>query len=246
MLETVDPENIQALLATQFKDFQLGPTRLAQFRPLLRNSIFSSDGAYWEHSRALLRPSFSRENINDLESTERAVQALIRAIGSTNESGWTETDLLPLFYRFTLDTATEFLFAESSDSQTAAIEGGGRGIGQEATFDDFTQDFTTVGEFLLQRIRLQGLYWLADGLKMRRAIKRIRNFMDHFVDVAVNSKENPEKSAKKYNLLSALAEQTRDKTEMKDQALAVLFAGRDTTAGLLGKLFEKIAGRKVD
>ena len=44
---TVDPKNIQALLATQFNDFCLGDTRRKNFFPLLGNGIFTSDGKSW-------------------------------------------------------------------------------------------------------------------------------------------------------------------------------------------------------
>ena len=44
---TVDPVNIQAILATQFKDFALGETRRKCFAPLLGNGIFTSDGSGW-------------------------------------------------------------------------------------------------------------------------------------------------------------------------------------------------------
>lgn len=44
---TVDPKNIQAILATQFNDFSLGETRRAIFWPLLGNGIFTSDGKSW-------------------------------------------------------------------------------------------------------------------------------------------------------------------------------------------------------
>lgn len=41
---TADEKNIQAILATQFKDFDLGPTRRGNFWPLLGNGIFTQDG----------------------------------------------------------------------------------------------------------------------------------------------------------------------------------------------------------
>lgn len=43
-LLTVEPANIQAMLATQFKDFELGAMRINQFYPVLGSSIFTSDG----------------------------------------------------------------------------------------------------------------------------------------------------------------------------------------------------------
>lgn len=44
---TVDPENVKAMLATQFKDFELGPLRMNLFGPLLGHGIFTSDGQEW-------------------------------------------------------------------------------------------------------------------------------------------------------------------------------------------------------
>lgn len=53
---TIEPENIKAVLATQFHDFGIGK-RDRGMGPLLGQGIFSSDGSRWEHSR--VRPSFS-------------------------------------------------------------------------------------------------------------------------------------------------------------------------------------------
>jgi hypothetical protein len=47
---TVDPENLKSILATNFNDFGIGE-RIPAFGPLLGRGIFTSDGAAWEHSR---------------------------------------------------------------------------------------------------------------------------------------------------------------------------------------------------
>ena len=46
-LVTVDPKNIQAILATQFNNFAIGDVRRKQFAPLLGNGIFTADGKAW-------------------------------------------------------------------------------------------------------------------------------------------------------------------------------------------------------
>jgi cytochrome P450 len=61
-ISTIEPENIKALLATQFNDFALG-LRHDMFYPLLGDGIFTLDGAGWSHSRAILRPQFSRDQV---------------------------------------------------------------------------------------------------------------------------------------------------------------------------------------
>jgi len=44
---TIDPKNVQAVLATQFNDFELGATRRNNFFPVLGLGIFTADGDYW-------------------------------------------------------------------------------------------------------------------------------------------------------------------------------------------------------
>jgi hypothetical protein len=56
---TTDEKNIQALLATQFHDFDLGSNRRDTFFPLFGDGIFTQDGPAWEHSRAMMRPQLS-------------------------------------------------------------------------------------------------------------------------------------------------------------------------------------------
>ena len=62
LISTIEPENIKALLATQFQDFSLG-TRHREFYPLLGDGIFTLDGAGWSHARGLLRPQFTRDQV---------------------------------------------------------------------------------------------------------------------------------------------------------------------------------------
>ena len=47
---TRDPENVKAMLATNFKDFGIG-RRFKSLGAFLGQGIFTSDGALWEHSR---------------------------------------------------------------------------------------------------------------------------------------------------------------------------------------------------
>jgi cytochrome P450 len=69
---TCEPENIKAILATQFADFGLGD-RYQHFLPLLGDGIFTLDGKGWSHSRALLRPQFSREQVRSPVPVKRSV-----------------------------------------------------------------------------------------------------------------------------------------------------------------------------
>jgi hypothetical protein len=61
---TMDPENIKAILATNFKDFGIGH-RLPVFGPLFGSGIFTTDGAQWEHSRVCLWDTREMRMITD-------------------------------------------------------------------------------------------------------------------------------------------------------------------------------------
>ncbi len=121
-IHTDKPRNIQAVLATQFSDFSLGKVRRGIMFPFLGNSIFAQDGKGWEHSRLMLRPQFACDQISDLEVEERHVQNMMRALPVDPKTGWTDqVDLQVLFFRLTIDSATDFLFGESADSQIAEL-----------------------------------------------------------------------------------------------------------------------------
>jgi len=80
--------------------------------PLFGKGIFTVDGSRWSHSRALLRPSFARHNMeNHLPFMESHFEYMMKAIPIRST-----VDLQQLFFAFTLDTATEFLFGHSVHS----------------------------------------------------------------------------------------------------------------------------------
>jgi cytochrome P450 len=122
MITTNDPENIQAMLATQFHDFDLGIGRKKFFFDVIGNGIFTAEHDDWAHYRPMLKPQFSRVQIEDLESAGSHLDILLKALPDENKAGWIEkVDLMPFLYRFTMDVSTEFLFGESVNSQSKIL-----------------------------------------------------------------------------------------------------------------------------
>ncbi|KAB2576243.1 Cytochrome P450 52A9 [Lasiodiplodia theobromae] len=249
---TIEPKNIQAILATQFKDFELGERRNGNFKPLLGHGIFASDGKAWEHSRALLRPQFAREQVSDLKLEETHVQNMLRAL-TPNADGWTDvTDIQVLFFRLTLDSATEFLFGESVDSQLANLPNyrGTKDLGDVPPERDermFAFAFDKAQWHLARAGRFGKRYWLAHTADFKKQCRDVHAFVDYFVQLAL-SKESKETSLEKgmgkkekYVFLDELAAQSRDPVVLRDQLLNILLAGRDTTASLLSWLFRFLA-----
>ena len=94
-VQTAHPENLQAICATNFDDFGVEPMRGRIGAPFMDHGIFMVDGEYWKHSRAMIRPTFSRAEIADLTNFERYVALLLALIPKDGES----FDLLPLSKR---------------------------------------------------------------------------------------------------------------------------------------------------
>lgn len=262
---TVDPENIKAMLATQFKDFGLG-FRHGAFAPLLGEGIFTLDGNGWHHSRAMLRPQFTRQQISHLSTIEGHLQKMLAVIlgspsttisippDSSAEPGSAASsppkrmlgpvDLQDLFFKLTIDTATEFLFGESVDM----FSGGNPRIAHSA---EFGAAFNRAQEFLANRVRAQGFYSLVDSPEFQKWCAVCRAFTDSFVELALeryhggtNKDKDGGSSEKKYVFLDELVKDTQDPDVLRDQALNILLAGRDTTASVLSWAFYLLARHK--
>ncbi|KAK6814149.1 hypothetical protein RU639_010061 [Aspergillus parasiticus] len=256
---TVDPKNVQAMLATQFKDFELGSSRLNLFGPVIGKGIFTTDGKEWQHSRSLLRPQFARGQVANLELEERHVQHLLDRLPVQHDS-WTDVvDLGPLFFNLTLDSATEFLFGQSVNSQVASAKGNQShesGAAVPAGLPDglsFGHAFDRANTVVALRSWLMDLYFLYSPAEFRKDCAEIHRFARYYVNLALaeesksgdnkRSPENPTDSG--YVFLRELVKETKDPEELRTQLLNILLAGRDTTAGLLGWTFYLLS-RHVD
>lgn len=112
MINTIEPENVKTILSTKFEDYRLGERRAKILIPVLGHGIFDTDGKAWERSRALIRPSFTRQQVADLDTFETHVSHLINAVPRDGGS----VDLQELFFSLTMDSATEFLFGKSTNT----------------------------------------------------------------------------------------------------------------------------------
>lgn len=166
---------------------------------------------------------------------------MMRALPA-NSNGWTDViDIQPLLFRLTLDSATEFLFGESVDSQLAALPGYTRSKAPTAVSAlDFATSFDQAQNTVAAGGRLGKLYWLVYDKKFRENCNRCHTFIDQYVQRVLSGKKTDPKTASgkdKYVFLDALAEATRDPAELRFQSISILLAGRDTTASLLSYVF---------
>lgn len=217
---------------------------------MLGNGIFTQSAGAWKHSRETMRPQFTRDQVSDLDLEERHVQNLMAALDARLQpDGWTQVvDMQDLFFRLTLDSATEFLLGESADSQLQHIPGYARDRNSSAALhgSNFAWAFDRGQLALATRARFGNLYWMYNTSEFRECIRRCNGFMDHYVRKVLGRDPREAQKEKdvegrvarsKYVFMDALAEQTRDPVELRSQTMHILLAGRDTTASMLGWLF---------
>lgn len=210
---------VLGLLLSIVADFGYGLRRQI-FYPLLGDGIFTQDGPAWKHSREMLRPQFARQQYRDLDILKEHVDDLITCISKGGRS----VDLQPLFFRFTLDTTTAFLFGESTYSLRANL------TGEDL---DFAANFDIAQDYVVQRYRYMEFYWLIGGSRFRNACASVHRFIDKILERRqARSVGNQEKPGR-YVFIDAIADDARDRIAVRDQLLNILLAGRDTTACLL-------------
>lgn len=95
IINTMQSANIQQVAALSFRDWGKSSSRNASASPFLGRGIFSEDGAFWKHSRDLIKPLFARSEISDVNNLGVFVDRLFELIprdGST-------FDIQPLLHK---------------------------------------------------------------------------------------------------------------------------------------------------
>lgn len=217
---TNDVEIVKYVMSTDFDHWGFVPGREHGLGQFLGKGIFTTDGAAWAHSRALLKPNFTRFQVSNMALFERHFQELLAVIPRDG----TTINLGPRFFSMTMDIATEFLFGTSSASQS------GETSAEFADAFGYCQDY---GLFLLRLGKLGR--WLPYPKKFKKARKLVHDFVDGYVDDALEEKEKfgevkQDTSEKgRYVVLHELVQQTSDRVQLRSESLATLLAGRDTT-----------------
>ncbi|QIW95936.1 hypothetical protein AMS68_001454 [Peltaster fructicola] len=226
---TMDVENFKAIHATNFDDWAVEDSRQG-FIQFLGKGVFLSDGAFWAHSRSVLRPQFEKHQVAELGQFEPHVQRMFKSFPTDGST----IDLQVLFHKLTMDTSSEFLIGRS----TLLLDQTYNEEGHEfaAAFEAATQDGTL-------RARLGWMYWLWPHFAIQKDHAIIHRFAEKWVQQAMQEKhsQHDEKSNGKksnYTFLKQLVMDDRmDAKRIHGEILNIMLAGRDTTASLLSAMF---------
>lgn len=231
---TIRPENLQAVFATDFASWGVQPMRLFAFEPFVGRGIMCVDGALWEQSRALIKPTFTRAQIADLHLTAYAAH-VDKLIGLLPTDGST-VDLQPLFSRLALDSSTEFLFGESVGSLSP------HSISADAK--SFLEAYDYGQMVVGKRLHLPKWNFLTRDKKFWDSCNIAHEFVDGYIAQGrriCGQFENGNVAPKRYILAHEMIKQTRDHKDIRNQLLNVFLPAHEATGVALTNVFFNLA-----
>ncbi|GAB1524868.1 Protein kinase alk2 [Rhizoctonia solani] len=251
---TIEPENIKAILSTDFNSFEKGPKVQEKMESVLGKGIFNSDGDMWKFHRGMTRPYFSRDRISHFNNFARhsdlAISKILARLNEPARPGLPmAVDIQDLVGRFTLDSGTEFLFGRDVCSLESPLP-----YPQEKPKDgaaSFSMAFGRAQDFMAHRFSLAELwawlelFWnrteqdmdiinafvtplLTNKLEEKRALGSDVKSNSVTSDGVANELEEAQDT-----LLDHLLRLTDDISVIKDELINILVAARDTTASTL-------------
>lgn len=188
--------------------------------PFLGEGILTQDGSAAERSRDLLRRQFVRAQYQNLEGFSEHVDNLLACMSSSSSGA---VDLQPLFFRFTLDTTTAFMFGQSIGSLKSDV------------LESFGSSFNEASLISSMRVRLSDFYWAYTPSRYSRACAVIKRYTDDYVNLALSEVKGhgADATSNRYVFIKELYEELHDPALVRDQLVNVLMAGRDSTACLM-------------
>ncbi|KIJ61016.1 hypothetical protein HYDPIDRAFT_97522 [Hydnomerulius pinastri MD-312] len=250
---TTEPEYIKAILATKFASFDKGPIFWDQVNSLLGTGVFNSDADIWKFHRSMTRPFFSRDRISHFDIFEKHAEDAIGQLKARLREGY-PVDFQDMISRFTLDSATEFLFGKDVCSLSAGlVYPPSSPLSKNVAFENhpanvFAHAFIEAQIATSYRGRFGKPWRLVEFWSDR--VKKHMDVCYKFIDPILKEALAKKKALKEAGLISDqnqkdrevvegetlldhLVNYTEDLTVIRDEILNIMIAGRDTTAGTL-------------
>ncbi|KAG2143714.1 cytochrome P450 [Suillus clintonianus] len=257
---TTEPQHIKTMLATDFDNYAKGAKFREAADSVLGTGVFNSDGETWKLHRTMTRPFFTHDRIGHFEIFDRHADHAI-ALAKERFRAGLAIDFQDLISRFTLDSASEFLFGHCIDSLSArlpypndATESANviQGDNPSAAFSDA---FSQAQQIINRRISVGHIWPLFEILADSTAqhMKVVNAFLDpilkdalekHSTAVDLDRNDNDQTlvdhlvnltsgETARYYGISVVEMFFSDFKIIKDETLNILLAGRDTTASTL-------------
>ncbi|EIW81921.1 cytochrome P450 [Coniophora puteana RWD-64-598 SS2] len=250
-IETIEPEYIKVMLATQFSSHFKGDAVYDSSKSLLGTGVFNSDGDTWKFHRSMTKPFFSRDRISHFDNFERHADDAIAQTRARLREGH-PADFQDMVSRFTLDSATEFLFGKDLQSLSAGLlyppnsPLAATSAAKDHPANVFAQAFLESQVATVFRMTYGSAWRLREfwADEVQKHMDVCNAFIEPVVkDALARKREAKEKGlgqvrekgkvADEDTLLDYLVNVTEDDKLIRDETFNIMIAGRDTTAGTL-------------
>ncbi|KAF7370079.1 Cytochrome P450 [Mycena sanguinolenta] len=247
---TICPEHMKLILSTDFNNYVKGERFQFGMNSVLGSGVFNSDGEMWKFHRAMTRPFFSRDKISHFDIFDSHAEDVIAIIKERTRAGYA-VDFQDLIGRFTMDSATQFLFGTCVHSLKANIPYAHNvafpppqsNSAQAQVANKFIAAFNDAMQVVAEREYIGSIWplWEIMRDKTEAPMKVVSAFLDPIIAAAIERKRlagglTAEKRGGDGNveadtdtLLDELLNSTVDPKVLKDETLNILLAGRDTT-----------------
>ncbi|KAI0779175.1 cytochrome P450 monooxygenase pc-2 [Irpex lacteus] len=251
-LITSDVNIIKTVLATDFPNYVKGQQFSEFMQSVLGTGVFNSDGDMWKFHRTMTRPFFTKDRISHFELFERHagnfVDHAIAKIKERNRDGYS-IDFQDLIARFTLDSATEFLFGACVHSLETTLPYPWNApphlkVRSSSPAEAFARAFAEAQDIISTRTRIGPIWPFYELLKDKSAepMRVVDDYLVPILEMAVEKhkeakkaglEQRPEEISDNETLLDHLVKYTDDPVVLRDEVLNIMIAGRDTTASML-------------
>ncbi|KAJ6619477.1 cytochrome P450 monooxygenase pc-3 [Mycena sp. CBHHK59/15] len=249
LILTTSPDHIKIILATDFNNYVKGEKFQYGMNSVLGTGVFNSDGEMWKFHRSMTRPFFSRDRVSHFEIFDRHADIVIRLLKARMRAGCA-VDFQDLVGRFTMDSATEFLFGSCVNSLHASLPFPHNVTFATTGFDPahaqvamaFSAAFNESMLHISNRARIGWAWPLIEMWKDNTIapMKIVSAYIDPVIHEAVEKKKlatslhagvekADEEVPEGVTLLDELLNLTSDPKVLKDETLNILLAGKDTT-----------------
>ncbi|KAI1303904.1 hypothetical protein EDD11_005270 [Mortierella claussenii] len=233
MILAFEPSSVQHMLVKNFENYPKGPAFHRAFFPFMGTGIFNADGAAWKNQRALARPHFQVTEYKGAAHIETQINQVFDILNNAIAQG-AAIDAQDLWSRYTIDTATGFLFGDCINAL---------GVPQSK----FVSAFNYTQKICGWKVRLCEYQALIPLLGFTQKVKIMDAVLMPIVDTAIEKELRRRAAAVEgevnenqhdnllMHFLNSVDENGKpfDRIYLRDMLMNFLMAGRDTSTNLL-------------
>ncbi|KAF2648990.1 cytochrome P450 [Lophiostoma macrostomum CBS 122681] len=230
IIKTMDPEITKCVHATHFDYFGVENIRASPVKNLWGDGITMVDGDKWVNRRALIKPSFDAVHIANVD--DRGLGDHVHRLMKLLPSDGSAVDLMPLFKRLSLDTASEFIFGKSMDA-----------LSSPDAHQEFLENYFYAQRGTAIRLMLgKRFVFLHRDKKWWQSCDIVNAFLDERVDEALGRLKfgatRPSEAGKgRLRLVDEMAKMTQDRSTLRFQLQNVFTPAHDGAAVTLSNAF---------